>query len=171
MWEFWCGRAALELLQRWSGAGESIQRDYSNLSPMAADVQLLCHIMLNTGGSSGVFKLPKGALKWSCSEFCLFSGCKLWVRRLSQISGFFFFWSLPTLIEWFLEAGWVCDTLWWSLTDVWYQVVKHCSSYCTLYSQSVFFSFKWIYKYAEKLSWGISYHPNFTFIEWCPISA
>lgn len=128
MWEFWCDRAALGLLQWESEAGESTQRVYSNLSPTAADVQLLFYVMLNTGGAPLRFSsYLRGLRNENCSEFCLF----FWLQTTNEkiISYLWIFWSLPTLIEWFLEAGWVCDTLWWSLTDVWYQVVKHGS--CT----------------------------------------
>lgn len=117
MWGFCCDRAALGLLQRQGGAGESIQRVeyiiiYSILSPwqlMCSSFSTSCSVLGAPLGFSGCLKglWNEKVLQWILS---FFSGCKLWVRSLSQISGVFF-WSLPTLMEWFLEAGWVCDTL------------------------------------------------------------
>lgn len=89
MWEFWCDRAALGLLQWESEAGESTQRVYSNLSPTTADVQLLFYVMLNTGGLLWGFQVTSGGFEMKIAvNFVFFSGCKVQVRRLSHTSGF-----------------------------------------------------------------------------------
>lgn len=96
MWGFFCGRAALGLLQGQSGAGESIQRMeyiiiYSSLSPwqlMCSSFSTSCSVLGAPLGFSGCLKglWNEKVLQWILS---FFSGCKLWVRSLSQISGVF----------------------------------------------------------------------------------
>lgn len=109
---------------------ESLFQPFSNDSWCAAS--FLCHAQY-WGAPLRFSSYLRGLWNENCSEFCLF----FWLQTTNEkiISYLWIFWSLPTLIEWFLEAGWVCDTLWWSLTDVWYQVVKHGS-----YTHIVYFS-------------------------------
>lgn len=165
MWEFWCDRAALGLLQWESEAGESIQRVYSNLSPMTADVQLLFYVMLNTGGAPLRFSsYLRGLWNENCSKFSFFLAANYeWEDCLISLDFLVF-----AYINWMISGSRL--GLWHPVMILNWRMISGGKTR-PLYSHSVFFSFKWIYKYAEKLSWGISYHPNFTSVEWCPISA
>lgn len=129
---------------------------------MCSFFSMSCSIL---GGSSEVFKLPQGALKWKLQwilSFFLAANYE-WEDYLISLDFLVF-----AYINWMISGSRL--GLWHPVMILNWRMISGGKTRL-LYSHSVFFSFKWIYKYAEKLSWGISYHPNFTSVEWCPISA